>query len=192
MKRICVFCGASAGTDGAFARAAGELGGLLARRGLGLVYGGGRVGLMGTLADAVLEAGGDVLGVIPRGLKRREVAHAGLSTLHVVESMHERKQVMFDHADAFIALPGGFGTLDEFCEVLTWRQLGHHRKPMGLLDVSGYFGHFLAFLDHAVASRLIRPEHRALILVEREPDALLERLLSPGTGADPGQRREHG
>lgn len=151
-----------------------KLGHVLAERGLGLVYGGGRVGLMGTIADAVLERGGEVIGVIPEDLVKKEVAHKGLSDLRVVGSMHERKALMARLSDGFIAMPGGFGTLDEFCEILTWAQLGLHRKPCGVLDVGGYFGLFLKFVDHSVAQGFVRAEHRDLVLVERAPEALLD------------------
>jgi uncharacterized protein (TIGR00730 family) len=148
----------------------------LARREIGLVYGGGRVGLMGVLADAALAAGGEVIGIIPEALLAWEVAHANLTDLQVVASMHERKARMADLSDAFVALPGGFGTLEEFCEVLTWSQLGLHRKPCGLVNVDGYYDPLLALLDHAVAERFVRPEHRALVLQATEPEPLLELL----------------
>jgi uncharacterized protein (TIGR00730 family) len=176
VKRVCVFCGSSAGSDPAFAAATRELGNLLAREGLGLVYGGARVGLMGAVADAVLAGGGEAIGVLPRALQERELAHTGLSQLHVVGSMHERKQLMADLADAFVALPGGFGTLDEFCEILTWAQLGIHTKPSGLLNVNGYYDGFLAQVDAAVKGGLTRPEHRDLILVAADSAALLARM----------------
>lgn len=176
MRTLCVFCGSSPGGDPAFSEAAEALGRLLAHRRLGLVYGGGSVGLMGRLADAALAAGGNVVGVIPEGLADLELAHRGVSELLVVGSMHERKLTMYQRADAFLALPGGFGTLDEFCEVLTWNQLGYHSLPVGLLNVAGFFDRFLDFLDHAVAQGLVRPQHRALIHVERDPVALLDAL----------------
>ncbi len=176
MRRICVFCGSSAGADPRFRAAAERLGALLARRGIGLVYGGGRLGLMGILADSVLDHGGEVIGVIPRALARKEVAHQGLGDLRVVGSMHERKALMAELADGFIALPGGLGTLDELCEILTWAQLGLHAKPNGLLNVAGYFDHFLKFLDRAGEDQFVRPDHRGLLLVDIEPEALLDRL----------------
>jgi uncharacterized protein (TIGR00730 family) len=176
MKRVCVFCGSSAGARASYRAAAESLGRALVRRGLGLVYGGGHVGLMGALADAALSAGGEVVGVIPRGLEAREVGHRGLTELRVVGSMHERKAAMAGLADAFLALPGGMGTLEETAEALTWAQLGIHRKPVGLLDVEGFFGPLVAFLDHAQAEGFLRPEHRRLCLVERDPEALLDRL----------------
>ena len=176
MKRVCVFCGSSLGSDPAFAAAARGLGALLAREGLGLVYGGARVGLMGTIADAALSGGGEVIGVLPRALLERELAHEGLTQLHVVGSMHERKALMADLSDAFVALPGGFGTLDEFCEVLTWAQLGIHDKPCGLVNIGGYFDGLLAQVATAVAGGLTRPEHRDLVLVSADPEGLLEQL----------------
>ena len=176
MKRICVFCASSPGANPRYLAVANQLGVLLAQRGVGLVYGGGSIGLMGKLADAVLAEGGEVIGVIPRALVDREVAHRGLLNLHIVGSMHERKAMMADLADAFIALPGGLGTLEEFCEILTWAQLGIHRKPCGLLNVRGYFDPLLAFLDHIVAEHFMRPEHRAMVLVEDDPERLLDAL----------------
>jgi len=178
VKRVCIFCGSSSGAEPAFPKAAQAMGELLARQRLGLVYGGGNIGLMGLLADAVLAGGGEVIGVIPQALLDKELAHRGLTKLHVVGSMHERKALMAELADAFIALPGGFGTLDEFCEIVTWAQLGFHRKPCGLLNVSGFFDAFLAQVEHAVEKRFIRAQHRELIHVEREPEPLLRRLLT--------------
>ncbi len=177
MKRICVFCGSAAGAKPAYRDAARRLGGLLAQRGLGLVYGGGNIGLMGIIADAALEAGAEVDGVIPRPLEAKELAHGGLTRLHVVGSMHERKAMMADLADGFIAMSGGMGTLEETAEILTWSQLGLHRKPCGLLDVEGYWRPLVEFLDHAVTERFLRPEHRRLVLVEPDPEALLARLV---------------
>jgi uncharacterized protein (TIGR00730 family) len=175
-KRICVFCGSSRGSRPSYVEVAQRLGTALARRGTGLVYGGGRVGLMGALADAALAEGGEVIGIIPEPLLAWEVAHAGLTDLQVVGSMHERKARMADLADAFVALPGGFGTLEEFCEVLTWSQLGLHAKPCGLVNVEGYYDPLLALLDHAVVERFVRPEHRALVLEAAEPELLLDLL----------------
>jgi hypothetical protein len=152
------------------------MGAILARRGLGLVYGGGRVGLMGMVADAVVAAGGEVIGVIPEALAKKEIAHFGLADLRVVGSIHERKALMSDLADAFIALPGGFGTMDEFCEALTWAQLGLHHKPLGLLNVAGFYDPLLAFFDHAVERHFIRPAHRQLILSETDSGRLLDLL----------------
>jgi uncharacterized protein (TIGR00730 family) len=178
MKRICVFCGSSAGREPVYRDAARKLGATLARRGLGLVYGGGSVGLMGAVADAALEAGGEVVGVIPRALQLRELAHGKLTSLHVVSSMHERKAKMAELADAFVALPGGMGTLEEFAEVLTWAQLGLHARPCGLLDVGGYWAPLVAFFDHATEEGFLRAEHRALVLVADDPDALLDRFAA--------------
>ena len=176
MQRICVFCGSSAGARPAYARAARELGALLAARGIELVYGGGRVGLMGVVADATLAAGGRAIGVIPAALVDREAGHAGLTELHVVRSMHERKALMSDLSSAFVALPGGYGTLEELFEVITWAQLGLHDKPCGLLDVEGYYAPLLAQLDRAVDEGFVAPAMRALVIEERDPDALIERL----------------
>lgn len=173
---MCVFCGSSSGRRPAFAAAASELGARLAADRIGLVYGGGSVGLMGTVADAVLAAGGDVVGVIPEALAGKEVAHTGLTRLHVVKSMHERKALMAEMADAFVALPGGFGTLDELFEAITWGQLGIHRKPIGLLDVEGYFAPLLAFVDRAVGDGFIRPPYRELFVVSATVDGLLAAL----------------
>ena len=148
------------------------------RRGLGLVYGGSHIGLMGALADTVLAEGGEVIGVIPEPMVTREIAHTGLSDLRVVGSMHERKALMADLADAFIALPGGFGTLEEFCEIATWVQLGLHRKPCGLLNVEGYYDGLLSFLNHAVGEGFIRPEYLAVVLTDSKADVLLEKISS--------------
>jgi len=178
MQHLCVFCGSSPGANSQYAELARHLGALLARRGVGLVYGGGNVGLMGVLADAVLKDGGHVIGVIPQALVDLEVAHTGLPDLRVVASMHERKALMADLADGFIALPGGIGTLEEFCEILTWAQLGLHQKPCGLINVAGYFDHLMAFLDHAVSERFLRPEHRAMVLVEADAETLLDRFAA--------------
>jgi len=174
--RVCVFCASSHGANPAYGEAAAEVGRLLAGQGIELVYGGGCVGLMGTLADAVLSAGGRAIGVIPVALVEREIAHTGLTELHVVASMHERKARMADLSDAFVALPGGFGTLDELCEILTWAQLGIHRKPVGILNVAGYYDHFLALLDHQVREGLLQSRHRDYLAVDREPRSLLEKL----------------
>jgi uncharacterized protein (TIGR00730 family) len=160
-----------------YREAALEVGRELARRGIGLVYGGASVGLMGALADAALEAGGEVIGVIPRALVEKEISHRGLSELCVVESMHERKALMAERADAFLALPGGFGTLEEIFEALAWRQLRIHRKPCGLLNVAGYYDGLLAMLDHAVAEGFLRSENRGLIVSDSEPGRLIELLL---------------
>jgi uncharacterized protein (TIGR00730 family) len=154
------------------------MGALLAQRKIRLIYGGGRVGLMGTVADAVLAGGGEVTGVIPESLVSKEVAHLGLKDLRVVPSMHERKALMADLADAFIALPGGFGTLEEFAEILTWAQLGLHRKPHGLLNIEGFYDPLLAFFDHAVAENFIRQAHRGLVISETDPERLLAALAA--------------
>jgi uncharacterized protein (TIGR00730 family) len=176
MKRVCVFCGSQNGTRDQYVAAARRTGEALARRGIGLVYGGGGIGLMGVLADAAVSAGGDVIGVIPKALMAREVAHRGLPDLRVVASMHERKALMAELADAFVALPGGFGTLEEFCEALTWAQLGIHRKPCGLLNVEGFFDPLLSLFDHAVRERFVSPDHRSLVVVEEDPERLLDAL----------------
>jgi len=164
------------GSRESYRSAALETGGLLAQRGIGLVYGGGNVGLMGILADAALARGGEVIGVIPEHLVRKEVAHTGLADLRTVSSMHERKALMADLAEAFIALPGGYGTLDEFCEILSWSQLGLHRKPCGVLNVEGYYDGLLGLFDHGVREGFILAEHRALVIVDENPGRLLERL----------------
>lgn len=176
MRRVCVFCGSNPGVGESYMNAARLLGRVVAERGLGLVYGGAKVGMMGALADAALAAGGEVTGVMPRGLVRLEIAHRGLTRWHEVESMHERKALMADLADGFIALPGGFGTLDEFCEILTWAQLGLHEKPCGLLNVAGYYDGMLAFLDHAVSQQLLKTPHRLMILDDTDPCRLLNRM----------------
>ncbi len=178
MKRICVFCGASTGTDPRHAQGARALGRAIAGRGLELVYGGGSVGLMGAVADAALGAGGRVTGVIPQVLQIRELAHRGLSDLRVVGSMHERKALMAELSDGFVALPGGMGTLEELSEVLTWAQLGLHARPVGLLDVGGYYRPLIAFFDRAVEAGFLRPAHRAILQVAVEPEAMLDRLAA--------------
>ncbi len=176
LKRICVFCGSSVGTPPAYAVAARELGRALARRGLGIVFGGGKVGLMGVLADAAIEAGGEVIGVIPEALLAREIGHDRLTKLHVVRSMHERKTLMADLAGAFIALPGGYGTFEEFFEAVTWTQLGIHRKPCGLLNVEGYYDALLALLARAVADGFVREANRELVLDAPDVPTLLKKL----------------
>ncbi len=176
MRRVCVFCGSSPGARPAYAEATADVARLLAGEGIGVVYGGGHVGLMGVLADTVMAAGGEAIGVMPQALVDREIGHTGTSELRVVGSMHERKAGMADLSDAFIALPGGAGTLEELFEVYTWSQLGLHDKPCGLLDVEGYFSGLVGFLDHAVEERFLREEHRAQLIVEREPRVLIERL----------------
>ena len=178
MRRVCVFCGSAVGARPEYAAAARDLAAELARRGLGLVYGGGSVGLMGALADAALAAGVEVIGVIPRPLASRELAHAGLTELRLVASMHERKATMASLADGFLALPGGLGTLEETLEMLTWTQLGIHRKPLGLLNVAGYWDPLLSLLAHAARESFIRPEHLALLVVADTASQLLDRLAT--------------
>lgn len=177
-RAVCVFCGSSMGNRPVYAEAARRLGTEIARRGLELVYGAGHIGLMGVLADAALAAGGRVVGVIPRSLVERELAHKGLTELHVVETMHARKAVMADRSQAFIALPGGYGTLDELFEILTWAQLGLHAKPVGLVNVADYFEPLLAWIESAVEEGLLREKHRAMLLVGDEPEEVLDRVLA--------------
>lgn len=172
MNRICVYCGSNVGDDPAYVAAARDLGERLADQGIGVVYGGASVGLMGALADAALDAGGEVVGVIPETLEAREVAHQGVD-LRVVDSMHDRKEQFVELSDGFIALPGGLGTLEELFEILTWAQLGIHGKPCGLLDVAGYYEGVVTFLDHAVEEGFVRPEHRELLTVADDPETLL-------------------
>jgi len=176
LQRICVFCGSSFGSRPAYREAAETVGRLLCRRGIELVYGGGNVGLMGAMADACLDGGGRVIGVIPQALFDKEVAHLGLTELRVVNSMHERKALMADLSDAFLALPGGYGTWDEFCEVLTWSQLGIQRKACALLNVNGYYDPFLEFADRAVSEGFLRDVNRELMLSDDDPARLLDRL----------------
>ena len=176
LTAVCVFCGSSSGNDPAYAEGARHLGAALATRDITLVYGGGHVGLMGVVADAALGAGGRVVGVMPRHLVEREIAHRGLSTLHVVETMHERKQLMADLSDAFVLMPGGFGSWDEFCEIITWSQLGLHAKPSGILDVLDYYAPFLAMMEHAVREGFVRASHRETIVVADDAVSLLEQL----------------
>jgi uncharacterized protein (TIGR00730 family) len=176
-RRICVFCGSSLGASSSYAQAAVSVANYLAANQIGVVYGGGNVGLMGVLADAALAAGGEVIGVIPKSLEAKELAHTRLSALHVVPSMHERKALMAELSDAFLALPGGYGTLEEFCEVLTWTQLGLHRKPCALLNVDGYFDHLLLLFDHAVQEQFVKPAHRRMVLSDDRVEPLLGHLL---------------
>jgi uncharacterized protein (TIGR00730 family) len=176
MKRICVFCGSNPGIRPEYGAMARQLGQLLAEKKIGLVYGGASVGTMGMLADAVQDSGGEVIGVIPQGLIDKEIANTRLSDLRVVGSMHERKALMAELSDGFIALPGGLGTFEEFFEIVTWAQLGLHHKPCGLLNVCGYYDALLQFLDHAVSERLMRAEHRDMILVDESPQTLLSRF----------------
>jgi uncharacterized protein (TIGR00730 family) len=174
VRRICVFCGSATGADPIYAERAAALGTLLAERGVGLVYGGAAVGTMGIVADAALAAGGEVIGVIPGHLRRREIAHEGLTELRVVGSMHERKAKMAELSDGFLALPGGAGTLEELFEVWTWAQLGLHDKPIGLVDVGGYYEVLVKFVEHMVAQGFLRPEHRDLLTVSSDAAALLD------------------
>jgi hypothetical protein len=176
IKRICIFTGSAPGARPEYADAARELGALLVERGYGLVYGGGNIGLMSVVADAVLEQRGEAVGVIPEFLVDKELAHRGLTELRVVKSMHERKAVMGELADGFMALPGGIGTLEEFFEVLSWAQLSLHEKPCGLLSVGGYYEGIVDFLDHAVGEGFLKPKHRALLIVEATPEKLLDRF----------------
>lgn len=176
MRRVCVYCGSSPGAQPEYAQAARELGRVLAVRGLGVVYGGSNVGLMGQLADGALEAGGEVIGVIPRMFVNKGIDHWGITEIRVVDSMHERKAIMAELGDAFVALPGGMGTLEEFFEVLTWAQLGMHHKPCGLLNVRGYYSKLNDFLDYAVAQRFVKAEHRSMVLIAETPDALLRKF----------------
>jgi len=177
IQRICVFTGSQPGYRPVYAEQAERLGRLLAARGIGVVYGGGSVGLMGVLADAALDGGAEVIGVIPEVLMIREVTHTGLTELRIVGTMHERKALMAELSDAFIALPGGFGTLDELFEVVTWAQLGLHRKAVGLLNVEGYYDPLLALIEHAIAEGFILPEYAQLLTVDSDPEGLLEQLL---------------
>jgi hypothetical protein len=179
VRRVCVYAGSNPGNDPAYAEAARELAAQLAERGIGLVYGGGRVGLMGVLADTVLAAGGEAVGVMPQALIDREIGHPRLTELRVVDSMHERKALMAELSDAFIAVPGGIGTLEELIEVYTWSQLGIHRKPLGVLNVNGYYDGLGAFLDHAVGQGFLRPEHRERLVIAGDTEALLEAWAGP-------------
>jgi uncharacterized protein (TIGR00730 family) len=176
LQRICVFCGSSSGSRPAYRAAAESVGELFVERGVELVYGGGNIGLMGVLADTILARGGRAIGVIPNALVAREVGHAGLTELHVVDSMHERKAMMSDLSDGFIALPGGFGTLEEFCEVVTWSQLGIQSKPCGLLNIENYYAPLLELFNHAVREGFVREENRRLVLDDLDPVRLLEKM----------------
>lgn len=178
MKTLCVYCGSRPGTDPAYLAAGTALGELLVRRNIGLVYGGASVGVMGAVADAVLARGGRVIGIIPKALAVKEVAHDRLTEQHVVGSMHERKALMAERSDGFVALPGGWGTFEEIFEVLTWGQLGFHEKPCGLLNVNGYYDHLHAFLEHAVESGFVPKACREMLLVEEAPDRLLDRYAT--------------
>jgi uncharacterized protein (TIGR00730 family) len=176
MRRVCVYAGSNLGSDPVYADAAKALAHLLAERGIGLVYGGGHVGLMGVLADAALAAGGEVIGVMPQALVDREIGHRGLTELRIVGSMHDRKALMADLSDAFVAVPGGIGTLEELIEIYTWSQLGIHSKACGVLNVRGYYDALAAFLDHAVEEGFLRPQHRAVLSIAADPGELLDRL----------------
>jgi uncharacterized protein (TIGR00730 family) len=178
MRRLCVFCGSNPGHDPAYRALAEEVGRVLAREGIGIVFGGGRIGLMGALADAALAARGEVIGVIPQALIDREIGHTGLTELRVVGSMHERKALMADVVDGFVALPGGIGTLEELFERWTWAQLGLHRKPCGLIEVTGFFAPLLTFLDRLVVTGFVTPEHRAMLLEASSPEDLVARVLA--------------
>ena len=182
--RICVYLGSSPGNSPVYRDAAEQFGNLLASRGIGLVYGDGVVGLMGVIADAVCAAGGEVIGVIPEALRAREHDHQGISELHVVQTMHERKALMAKLADGFVTLPGGIGTFEEMFEAWCWSQLGYHQKPCGLLDVNGFYSKMSSFIDHVVEEGFLQPRHRAMLLIEKEPEALLDRMaqyLAPPT-----------
>lgn len=179
IRTVCVYCGAHSGILPEYGEAARRTAAALAERDLTLVYGGGSIGLMGILADAMLACGGRVIGIIPRYLTAQEIAHAGLTELHVVESMHDRKALMMELSDAFIALPGGIGTLEELFEVLTWSQLGLHAKPCGLLNVRGYYDTLIALLDHAVEQRFLKPQHRDLLRVDDDATRLIDELARP-------------
>ncbi|MBI4851130.1 MAG: TIGR00730 family Rossman fold protein [Acidobacteria bacterium] len=176
MKRICVFCGSSVGANPRYVKAAQELGYLMAKKNIGLVYGGASVGIMGEVASAVLKEGGNVIGVIPSFMVEKELAHPGLSELKIVNSMHERKALMAELSDGFIALPGGFGTFEEFFEVLTWGQLSIHTKPCGLLNICNYYDKLIEFIDHSVKEKFVKPECRVLVLTDSEPEKLLEQF----------------
>jgi hypothetical protein len=177
IKSVCVYCGSNSGSRPAYTQAARELGQILAQRHIRLVYGGGRVGLMGVLADSVLAAGGEAIGVMPRALADKEIAHATLTCLHIVKSMHERKALMADLADAFVLLPGGFGSWEEFCEVLTWLQLGIHRKPCGILNIEGYYDALIALTARGVAEGFIAPPHKEMVVVQATVEQLISELI---------------
>ncbi len=176
MKRICVFCGSSPGASPEYMQAAQHLGYVLASKNIGLVYGGAKVGMMGKIAEAVLEKKGEVIGVIPKGLVEKEVSFTGLADLRVVDSMHERKALMADLSDGFIALPGGLGTLEEFFEITTWAQLGIHPKPCGLLNIRHYYDRLMDFLNHTVNEKFVEMEHRSMILIDEDPEKLLQKF----------------
>ncbi len=187
-RNVCVYCGSAVGAQPDYATAARTVGHALARHGLGLIYGGGRVGLMGIVADAVLERGGRAIGVIPTPLATKEIAHHGLTELHVVDDMHQRKALMARRASAFLTLPGGIGTFEEFFETLSWAALSLHRKPLGILNIAGYFDPLVALLNHAVAERFLRPEHLELIRVATDPEIVVSDLKGLVLPESPGQR----
>ncbi|QGH32889.1 TIGR00730 family Rossman fold protein [Gracilibacillus salitolerans] len=177
MKRLAVYCGSSTGTDAIYVKEAKKLGQLLVRNGIDLVYGGSNVGCMGAVADGVLENGGNVIGVLPEKLKNVEIAHERLTELHVVQTMHERKAMMADYADGFIALPGGTGTLEEWFEVFTWAQIGYHKKPCALLNINNYYDPIMTLFDHMIEQGFVKPEYKELILIENDAKKLIDRLL---------------
>lgn len=185
LSSVCVYCASSTGTNDTIVAATEELGGLLAERGIRLVYGGGAVGLMGIIADTVLEAGGEVTGIIPLSLFPKEVAHQGCTELITVDSMHERKRLMFDRSDAFVALPGGFGTLEEVAEVTTWGQIGMHNKPVGVLNIDGYWDGLLTYLDRAVNDQLLKEQNNQLLLRATTPVEMLDALENYSGSAEP-------
>lgn len=182
MKTICVYCGSKTGNDPDFRRSATLLGKRMARQGIGLVYGGANIGLMGTIADAVLQDGGEVIGIIPRDLFREEVIHPEITQQIMVDNMHQRKEKMAALADGFIAMPGGFGTFEELFEAITWNQLGIQNKPVGMLNVNGYYDSLSVFIDHAVDQGFIHPRHRSLYMIEHDPEKLIDELMSEYTG----------
>jgi len=177
-RAICVFCGSSAGRDPVYVRVARQMGELLAHRRIRLVYGGGGIGLMGAIAKAAMAAGGEVIGVIPHALRAKELAYHKLTELHVVDTMHQRKQMMAELSDGFIAMPGGFGTFEEFCETITWAQLGLHNKPCGMLNVNGYYDRMIAMFDHAVQDHFVQPGHRQMIIADFDPARLLDAMAA--------------
>lgn len=176
MKRICVFCGSNPGRDPIYMETAERVGLFLAEKGVELVFGGGRVGLMGKIADTVMANGGSVIGIIPKSLSDKEVAHQGLTELHIVDSMHTRKAMMEDLSDGFIALPGGFGTFEELCEIITWAQLGFHNKPCGFLNIQGYYDPLVELFDKATDQQFVRPEHRRLVIIESEIESMFQKM----------------
>src|SRR5262245_24841148 len=189
LQRVCIFCGSSPGVRPEYRAAAEHIAIELTKRNIGIVFGGGCVGLMGVVADAALAHGGHVIGVIPSAMVARELAHRGVPDLRIVASMHERKALMANLSDAFIALPGGFGTFEEFCEVVTWTQLGLHRKPCGLLNIAGYYDPLVALFDRAVADGFVRPENRGIVVTESDPEALIDRLAEQPAAAGSGAIR---